>query len=75
MDQPIAAQSSAFTRNTASPLNSAHVRFHETVPPKGGTLNLREHGIAQGVDNPSLPESRVYAEHSQSAEQCSCLVP
>ncbi|NLH71838.1 MAG: hypothetical protein GX456_02145, partial [Verrucomicrobia bacterium] len=35
-------QSSAFTRNTGSSLNSAHAQFHETVPPKGGTLTAAD---------------------------------
>ncbi|NLH73598.1 MAG: hypothetical protein GX456_11140, partial [Verrucomicrobia bacterium] len=67
MDQPAAAQSSAFTRNIGSSPNSAHVWFHETVPPKGGTLNRREHGIAQGVDQPAAAQSPAFTRNTGSS--------
>ncbi|NLH73380.1 MAG: hypothetical protein GX456_10030 [Verrucomicrobia bacterium] len=44
------------------------------VPPKGGTLTAAGVTSPEVRNDPSLPESGVYAEHSQSTEQCSCLV-
>ncbi|NLH74159.1 MAG: hypothetical protein GX456_13980 [Verrucomicrobia bacterium] len=43
-------------------------------PPKGGTLAAAGATSPGLQNNPSLPESRVYAEHSRIAEKCSCLV-
>jgi len=46
----------------------------EPVPPKGGTLTAAAVASPVAWNNPSLPEYRVYAEHKQTAERCSCFV-
>ncbi|NLH73470.1 MAG: hypothetical protein GX456_10500 [Verrucomicrobia bacterium] len=42
--------------------------------PKGGTLTAVGVASPNVQDNPSPLESRVYAEHRQFTEQCSCSV-
>jgi len=48
--------------------------FMKLVPPKGGTLTAA--GVASPIasSNDAPLEYRVYAEHSQTTEQCSCLI-
>jgi len=49
-------------------------RFMKLVPPKGGTLTAAGTASAVAWNNPSPPEYRVYAEHKQTTERCSCFV-
>jgi hypothetical protein len=48
--------------------------FMKLVPPKGGTLTAAGAASPVRVDNRSLLEYRVYAEHRQTTEQCTCFV-
>ncbi|NLH74181.1 MAG: hypothetical protein GX456_14090 [Verrucomicrobia bacterium] len=43
-------------------------------PPKGGTLTAVGEASPNAQDNPLPPEFRVYAEHRQFTELCSCSV-
>ncbi|NLH72990.1 MAG: hypothetical protein GX456_08050 [Verrucomicrobia bacterium] len=43
-------------------------------PPKGGTLAAAGAASSNARDNLSPLEFRVYAEHKQFTEQCSCSV-
>ncbi|NLH73927.1 MAG: hypothetical protein GX456_12805 [Verrucomicrobia bacterium] len=43
-------------------------------PPKGGTLTAAGIASPWAWTDPSPPEFRVYAEHNQFTEQCSCPV-
>jgi len=49
--------------------------FMKLVPPKGGTLTAADGALPEAWSNDALLEYRVYAEHRQIAEQCSCFVP
>ncbi len=42
--------------------------------PKGGTLTVASVASLNARNNPSPLEFRVYAEHKQFTEQCSCSV-
>ena len=44
------------------------------VPPKGGTLTAAGGALPEAWSNDAPLEYRVYAEHSQTTEQCRCLV-
>ena len=44
------------------------------VPPKGGTLTAAGGALPEASSNDALLEYRVYAEHRQTTEQCSCLI-
>ncbi|NLH74128.1 MAG: hypothetical protein GX456_13810 [Verrucomicrobia bacterium] len=43
-------------------------------PPKGWTLTPVGVASPKAQDNPLPPEFRVYAEHRQFTQQCSCSV-
>jgi len=48
--------------------------FMKLVPPKGGTLTAAGGALPEAWSNDAPLEYRVYAEHRQTTEQCSCLV-
>jgi len=48
--------------------------FIKLVPPKGGTLTAAGVASPEAWNNRAPPEYRVYAEHKQTTERCSCLV-
>jgi len=48
--------------------------FMKLVPPKGGTLTAADGALPEAWRNDAPLEYRVYAEHSQTTEQCSCLI-
>jgi len=44
------------------------------VPPKGGTLTAADVSSPEASSNDAPLESRVYAEHRQTTERCTCFV-